>query len=374
MQIYVLPWLQVPEPIEVMGYTLRPCDNAIRQSGESAEHVSAATSYFFESSRRESLVEGQPTELVPVEPAVALLSDDASLPRVSNAMDGLFFAMMVANAPARYANAANFLQFHQSVSIGVPAGLARRTRTLFGSVLLGTRAEYAIETRPAWCGSYHAPDGDTLRLFEAVADRADAEPILECIRALHEAMSDADTVDRDMEHAAYARALERLLHRTNQKRHERAERQAKLAGDLLRLALTDEHMLSEPPLFVRRDFPLASLALVGAIKWIRDSRNSVWHSDNVQPDNPLQNQLVVRPNLVAFRVVSALTIASMSQLAPTLLTGRLKAYIAACEHWVGEIDTLTQTDAKSALNRFGELQSSYFIRMTLRPHDGASAP
>lgn len=367
MQIYVLPWLQTDEGIQLMGYTLMPRATAIARSGESSEQVRMATSYFFESNRTESLVEGEPTQIVPVEPAVMLLGDDDDLTHVSSALDGLFFATMIANTPDRYANSTNFIQFHQRIG---PRDVSLHTRTLFGSTLLGTRPRHMIETRPWWCGRYHAPDEDALRLFEAIADLPEAESVLRCIRSLHEATSDQATADHDMEYAAYARALERLLHRSGHPNGWRNQNQ--VARDLIADALVGERMISEPPLFERRDFSFDSLAMVSAMKWIRDERNAAWHSDIVAPPNPLQNQLAVRPNLVAFRVVSSLVIAAMAQLAPSSFTRRLRSYIAASEHWVSEIETLTQTNPEHVLNRFGELQSSYYIRATMNANSPVS--
>lgn len=340
-----------------MGYTLLPRGEAIAAAGNFAAHVEAATSYFFESHRFESLTEEGRTDLVPVAPSVILLDDSAPLQRVATAMDGLFFATMVFNTSDRYANSANFIQFTHSVGSGSPGEMGRRFRTLFGSKVLGTRARHSIETRPTWCGEYRQHHEDTLHLFESIADSGAAEPILQALRPLHAAMSDSDNLDRDLEHAFYALALERLLHRSNQSRNTRAAQQASLAHDLLASALDGVSRLREST-SATGDFAYRS-GILEAVRWVRDDRNAAWHADPTGQRTPLHNQLVIRPNIVAFRAVSALVLASMAQQSPTHTTRGVIGYIAACEHWIEEIRSLTQTTPQSALNRFGYLWARY---------------
>jgi len=297
--------------------------------------VSAATSYFFESSRREALTAGAPTELVAVEPSVLLLPDASHVARAADALDGLFFATMIASNPHSYVNASNFVQFSQSVDTEESGALARRTRTLFGSATLDTRVEHLIETRPAWCGAYYTHDSDALRLFEAVAGREEAEPVRECIRALHGAMSDSDGFEPDIEHAFYARALERLLARDDQTQSNRAEKQREVATNLLQPILAQVAMLTETPTVELRPFPLESPRIVAALEWIRDDRNAAWHPQTRASRSPLRDQLVLRPNVVAFRVVSALVIGTMANLVPTLLTPALRSYVTALRTLAG---------------------------------------
>lgn len=360
MQIYILPWLQIDEPLQIKGFVLQPREQAIVAAGEFGRHVAEATSYFFESHRLESLVEGEPPHLDAVAPTVVLLDDDADILQVATAMDGLFFATMVANTPDRYANSANFIQFTQPVGGAEAGDMGRRFRTLFGSRALGTRARHSLETRPPWAGEYRGHHADTLRLFEAVADMPAAEPIRECVRWLHSAMSDADTMRRDAEHSFYALSLERLLHRNGQTRRKRTAMQQKVAYDLLANALSGISRLRDSAA-ATRDFAFRS-GILEAARWVRDDRNGVWHPDSQRRPSPLDDQLAIRPNVVAFRVVSALALASMLELAPQAVTSQIISYIAACEHWIEEIKDLTRTEARLALNRFSPLWSSYAMR------------
>jgi hypothetical protein len=361
VQIYILPWLQIREPVHIMGYVLLPREQAINEAGEFSSHVSEATSYFFESHRLESLVDGEAPQLDRVAPTVVLLEDDADIGRVAIAMDGLFFATMVANTPDRYANSANFIQFAQSVGRAEPGDMGRRFRTLFGSRVLGTRARHSLETRPPWAGEYRGHNAETLRLFESVADLPEAEPVRECIRWLHSAMTDSDTMRRDAEHSFYALSLERLLHRNGQTRNTRIAVQQQLAYELLGDALNGVSRMRESAA-TSTEFTFRS-GIVEAARWVRDERNSVWHPDSRRTPSPLDDQLAIRPNVVAFRVVSALALASMARLAPKGVTSQIISYIAASEHWIEEISDLTRTEAHQALNRFNALWSAYAMRM-----------
>lgn len=363
MQIYILPWLQIDEPIRTMGYVLLPREQAIEEAAELGSHVAEATSYFFESHRLESLVDGEVPHLDPVAPTVVLLEDDADVGRVATAIDGLSFATMIANTSDRYANSANFIQFTQPVGGAEPGDMGRRFRTLFGSRALGTRARHSLETRPPWAGQYRGHSAETLRLFESVADMPEAEMIRECIRWLHNAMSDADTMRRDAEHSFYALSLEMLLHRNGQTRNTRIAMQQQLAHDLLADALNGVPRIREAAAR-STDFAFRS-GIIEAARWVRDERNSVWHPDSRRSPSPLDDQLAIRPNVVAFRVVSALALASMVKLAPQAVTPEITSYIAACEHWIEEISDLTKTEARQALNRFNALWSDYAMRICL---------
>lgn len=343
-----------------MGYTLMPREEAIARSGDLHEQVRAATSYFFDSRRNESLEQGEPTHLVPVGPSVILLDDDAELDRVATAIDGLFIATMMNVNPYRYANATNFVQLHQTVAGGRPGNMLRQFRTLFGSKSLATEADYSIETRPPWCGEYGGHDSTVLQLFETVAEHDGAGPLRRCIRALYAAMSDADSTDRDLEHANYARALERLLQRDDQTRHNRRSRQNDVANDLIERVLNRQSRLVEPG-NTRQLFTPVENGIIAKMTWVRDERNAAWHPEDIH-DGPLRDQTAVRPNLVAFRVISALIIAVMAELNSGELPAKLASYVAACEHWLEDLDGLLHLKAEDALSRFGSLWAMYLIR------------
>lgn len=359
---YILPWLQVNETFDLMGYRLQPRAEAIMHAGDLAQELALATSYFFESYRREALDDRSgPTELVPVEPSVILLRDTDDIGHVSAAVDGLFFATMLRNSPYGYANATNFVQIAVPIRPGSNGRFSRYTRTLFGSSILATDARTSIETRPAWCGKWYGADADVMALYSAIVDHPDAEPVLQAIRALYAAMSDTLTDEADLEHAAYARALERLLHRPTQKHYKRASAQDVLAGKVLEDTLSGQHRQGASA--TGNVYSSANLGIVRAMTWIRDERNASWHPDQQRRGSPLSNQMTIRPNLVAFHVVAALALASMGLLAPAALTGHLRAYIATCEDWVSEVDDLVTTDPTAALERFGSLYNAHAVRV-----------
>lgn len=360
MHAYIFPWIDLQSPITILDFEILPHRVAVAEAGPFGPALAKATSYFFENSRRASFDNGEP-ELVPVAPSIILLENDSEVVRASRAADCWFLASMLDSRSDKCANSTLFIQFHQRLSLE-HRGFRRDSRYLFGTRHLATDADYSIEVKPFWCGQYCQPNNAMLRLCEQTIESPEADPVRRAVTALHMATSDMDMMDRHLEHSMYALALERLLRRDDQSRHNRVPKQAKLAKELLDDVLLEQLMVRDDLQEASVSFPSDNYAMVRAMKWIRDDRNLTVHSGE-GPKSPLADQLVLRPNLVAFRVVMALIILTLQRCAPSpsLNDPLLKSFVAATEHWAGEVESLVSDGtAEAVIGRFSRLWSRYF--------------
>lgn len=323
-RVVIYPWIDLKAPLTICGVDFLPRDVAIERAGNAGDHVAAASSYFYDYLMDGAPdFDGTPLSLRRLVPSVVLLDDATTAERVERANLVWFFSVIFANNLGfRYANATTFQHFYQNIG-GERGVYARRTRRMHGSKLDGAMLANVVDTRPVWCGNYHHPDATMLALLEEVIDRSDAEPIRECIAALLTATSDNDTVLSDEEHANFARAAERLLHRPGQTSRTRSHEQRTLGAALLQ-QVVPSHCGTWQILEVR-----------GAM---RDQRNAFWHpEDRKGATHPFEKQTAVRPNLMAFHATAALLVASERGLLGRDLGDGVTDYVEAVEEWIAGI-------------------------------------
>lgn len=338
-EIAIFPWLPVNEPVTVCGVTWYPRASAIERAGNATPNVEAATSYFYDHFRYGDLALGDALELQRLQPSVIFLSDEIAHGRVELATHVYSFATIFANNSVSYANSTTFDHFYQRIG-GNPEMNARRTRRMHGSQLSGSPIQNLLETRPAWCGAYHAPSGAMLRALEATIQREDAEPIREALEALMLATQDADVTPASAEHAFYARAFERLLHRPGQDRNKRKDAQVALCDGLLASLL--------PP---KEDGDKSLYHIIEARHAASDKRNAFWHPEDARlAKYPFEKQLAVHPNLIAFRAAAAVIVASIHSLDASVLDEKLKTFVPAVETWIGSIQEEEERSPEDASN------------------------
>lgn len=382
MQILVLPWLALPRDVVVCDITVRSRNSAIANAGSHNEAVAKATSYFYERSRRRSRG-GNALEFVNAEPSVVLLEDgDDALERAYIALDGLFFATMINAGPWPYANATSFTQFAVSNLSVAGSGYMRTTRSLFGSTTVMTEPDYTVEVRPAWCPERTPPANvDVLALYEAAVDGTWFAQAHSAIQALYDAMTDGPSPTRvEFEH--YARAKERLLQRPGERRARRRIQQDAVARELFAAQIGDLKTMpdcaedpteAEVARAVAAMSPLSTDGVIAAMDRMIADRNATVHPDATVTAT-LHDQLVLRPNLVAFRLLSALILATLAVTAPAAWTSTLRAYVVAVVQWSSEYEDLTRVIAglseeqecnrpRRAIDRFGELWAYFNGRL-----------
>lgn len=382
MQILVLPWLALPSDVVVCGITVRSRNSAIANAGSYNEAVAKATSYFYERSRRRPRG-GYMLEFVNAEPSVVLLEDgDDALERACVALDGLFFATMINARPSPYANATSFTQFAVSNLSVAGSGYMRTTRSLFGSTTVMTEPDYTVEVRPAWCPERTPPaNAEVLALYEAAVDGTWFAQARGAIQALYDAMSDGPSPTRvEFEH--YARAKERLLRRPDERRDRRRIQQDTVARELLAAQIGDLRTMpdcaedpteAEVSRAVAAMSPLSTDGAIAAMDRMIADRNATVHPD-ATASRTLHDQFVLRPTLVAFRLLSALILATLALTAPGAWTTTLRAYVVAVVQWSSEYEDLTRAIAglseeqehdrpRHAIDRFGELWAYFDARL-----------
>jgi hypothetical protein len=324
-RVVIYPWIALKTPVTVCGVEFLPRDVAVERADGLGGYILAATSYFYDYLMDGAPdFNGTPLTLRPLEPSVVLLNDTTTTEHVERANLVWFFSVMFANNLGfRYANATVFQHFYQNIGSGEPGVYARRTRRMHGTKLDGAMSANIVETRPIWCGSYHEPDATMLALLEEVIDQPDAKPIRECIKALLTATSDNDTMLPDEEHANFARAAERLLHRLGQTSKTRDVEQRALGKALLEQVVPSHS---------------GGWQIMEVRDAMRDQRNTFWHPEGRKNGaRPFENQTAIRPNLVAFHATTALLVATARALLGRDLGDELTDYVEAVEEWVASI-------------------------------------
>lgn len=320
-RIVVYPWIALKAPLTVFGVEILPRAVAIERAGDD---VGAATSYFYDYlTDGVSECDSSALKLRLVEPSVVLLDDTTTTERVERANLVWFMSVLFANNLGfRYANATVFHYFYQNIG-GEPGVYARRTRRMHGTKLDAAMLANVVDTRPVWCGNYHDPDATMLALLEEVIARPDAEPIRECIAALLTATSDNDALLPDEEHANFARAVERLLHRPIQTNETRNKEQRALGAALLRQVVPSH---SGP------------WQIMGVRDALRDQRNAFWHpEERKNATRPFEKQAAVRPNLMAFHATTALSVATAGSMMGRGVGDKLTDYVEAVDEWIASI-------------------------------------
>lgn len=323
-EIAVFPWMDIHSPVTVCGVTWYPRQAAIERAADHSAHVDAATSYFFDHFRLGDPSLGWPLELQRVKPAVVFVGQGMAHSSVELATNVLCFATIFANSSIFYANSTTFEHFFQGMRTGGdPRVNARRTRRMHGSQLNGSMVQNLMETRPAWCGTYHDPDLEMLAALETVIEMEAAAPLRRALEAIMPAMQDADTVTLGVEQSQYARSLERLLHRPGQRSGNRRASQRSLGAELLRPFLGS--MLAD----------VQDSAILAVRDAAVDERNAFWHPESRRaPSRAFEKQAAVHPNLLAFRAAAALIIGTIYAIDPIAVDGKLRSFVGAVEQWI----------------------------------------
>jgi hypothetical protein len=359
-EMAVFPWIDLKEPLTIGDVEFLPRAVAIERAGELGPNVDASTSYFYDHRIEGAPYLGHPLGLVSLQPTVVLLDGTITYERVDRAALVWGFATIFGNdGQFTYANSTTFQHFYQK--LGGEAGVhARRMRRMHGSLLNGSLVMNALDVRPHWCGNCHDPDEDMLPLLESIIDDSGAGPIWQALDALRLATKDDDTEPAAAEHAHYARAVERLLHRPGQPRKQRDHLQRALAEELLR------------PMLANATPPYRILDVRDAV---RDRRNEFWHPEaSFAPKRTFEKQVKVHPNLIAFRAISTLITASIRAIVNRPLPDRLETYVEAVEEWTRQIQETDPRKPEDASN-FRMVWSSTLFRMRVaREFERQGAP
>jgi hypothetical protein len=227
-----------------------------------------------------------------------------------------------------------FEHYFQRLGGGDPGAIGQRYRRMHGSLLNGGHVNNGIQVRPGWCGKYHAPCEPLLRLLEHVLDSEHGYALQGCLEALFLATKDAENLPESLEHSLYAKAAERLLHRREDicDRRKPREIQRKRAQSLLRALL--DFRLAQPPTFDRKPFDVRRAVILDVWAAVRDERNAWWHPEARRNQRrAFEDQEAVHRNLIAFRAIAALVIATLGDVVGIEhVDPKLSSFVLATEH------------------------------------------
>lgn len=363
--IAFFPWLELQEPITILGIEFLPRAIAIERAGDKSAQVAFATSYYYDNWLSGGWTPDEPRELVQIQNmAVVLVPTEDVRERIRNAAYLWTFATLFQNNPYIYANSTVFEHYFQRMG-GEPGAVGQRYRRMHGSLLNGGHVNNAIQVRPGWCGKYHAPSEPLLRLLEHVVESEHGYWLQGCLEALFVATKDAENVPESLEHSLYAKAAERLLHRREDSRNpRRRDIQRERARSLLYAVL--DCRLAQPPTFERVPFDVHKAVILEVWAAVRDERNAWWHPEARRKRlRAFEEQEVVHRNLIAFRAIAALVIASLRDVVGAQsLDPKLASFVLATEHWLGEIRAQDDREPESA-SSLGDLWSKYWMRRAL---------
>jgi hypothetical protein len=283
-----------------------------------------------------------------VEPSVVFLEDDVTLERVDDVLAALNFACM-GTTGGRRTNAVVFERYVQTLA-GRAQYVVPMSRQMHGSKTTATRAINLLTTRPHRCGEFQQPDAHHWNAIAAALDHPAGARAMEAVRKLMAATQDIETIPEELERSLYAIALERLLSLEHaEKKALRAEIVAnRIAGGIdakkaatvssFTLQLVRAQKLLRPLLGPSDPTIEFGYHLMRGWNAIRRERNGVWHADR-QSAEPygFEKQRAVRLNLIWFRVVQALIIASLVEAGFAEVNGTLALGVMANEAWLGSI-------------------------------------
>jgi len=342
----ILPWLQIPRPLTVCDIAFLPLSYAARSAGTSASALQDVASYLYShhlvvdtaAYARTGTIKAD--RLDPLKPTIVFVSRDATVDKITTAIQALSFASIAASAgqSANYVNSTVFSSYVQKLGGG--GFIGRRTRRLHGTALAGSPTALLIDVKPAWCGQFAMPDLELLDALCKVIFRPMGSRIRRTLRALFGATSDADLIFSDLERSLYALASENLLYRRGLSNRFAAQRQR---GEQLLLPFLSHRR--------RTTVPRRPSRIMSAWKVIREDRNSFWHPEARRRGRfAFERQTKVHPNLIAFQVLRALIVASLREMRAIPKGSKLLAVIPAVEAWLKDLGPRDSRDSDRASN------------------------
>jgi hypothetical protein len=336
-EITVFPWLHISEPATVCGVEFLPRAVAIERAGDKGPHVAGATSYFTRGYIIRDTLD-DPIKLDYVTPSIVFPSETNTSERIEIATRVFAFSSIVENNSIFYANSTVFEHFTQRIG-GAPDGYARKTRRMHGSLLDGSLIPNVLETKPAWCGKYTSHNKELAQALSSIIFDLKAQPLRDALQALMGALTDADTIDSELERSLFARAAERLLHREGDTRNGRPQIQEKRGLELLKPLLENAGLDAQKP------------CIIDAWKAARRVRNAFWHpEDDAGPQFPFEKQTVVHPNLITFRMIHAIIIATLFDFGAIANPSKLADNVPVIEKWLCSIIENDARDPQEAAN------------------------
>ncbi len=98
----------------------------------------------------------------------------------------------------------------------------------------------------------------------------------------------------------------------------------------------------------------------------REYRNEYWHPDErISAPYTFEEQTAVHLNLIAFRMIVALVIATLVDMGALSPVSKLAAFPPAIEQWIGEIQENDARDPQEA-SHLGSILSSLFLKRIVR--------
>lgn len=326
-QVIVLPWYSPKSPRLSCGVTVFPREEALAHAGLHAPNLDAATSYFFDRFRTHDEEKG--THLFPASPSVIFLGKEVNERKARLAIYALAFATIVENdgSGGLYANASLFTSHIQNLG-GEPTFFTHVTRRIHGRGSDGRSVENSLEVKPSWCGSFHIPNEELLAALGRAIHKPSASRLRAALEALMVAASDSDQIPADLERSHYALALELLL--TPLKSTAKSLKQAHAEREERALCVL------QPLLPSRRGTALPWI--IRAWNVARNDRNDYWHPEKRKRRRErFEMQRKVHPNLISFRTLAALVIATLVDLGALDAKSKLAQYIASIEDWISAI-------------------------------------
>jgi hypothetical protein len=337
----VCPWLELREPLEFGGLEMMAAGTARERYPVLAGPIAAETSEKYSTGYRHTrslkdLVEHQRGEEVTfdiewVEPSVVMLYANEDVERVRTALDALCFASLAENdRSVIYANAEVFRSDVVPLRTdGLSADVQRR---MSGNSINGSIAGLWFETRPRWCGQFIKGDQGLLDALAAVIFLEDAASPRNALSALRLASKDASDVPPDVERSFYAMVVARMMDRG--------------AGN----DSVEEHRAYAARLFA----PILSNGapnILSVMMAVRHVRNGVWHPKPRKAELLLcERQRLVPFNLIAFRMVEALVIATLHDMGALATESKQVTKIGAIEEWIGTVNALAKEDDEAPMD------------------------
>jgi len=361
----ILPWLDLPEARTVLGVEFLPRLAAIERMGLLGENLAAATSHYYDSWQTLTAESGfKSAALVPIQnmAIVPLVTED--IKAVRDAIYAWSFATVFGNSSGLYANGATFTHYFQRLGGDDPTWYSARHRRMGGALRSGGSTDLALSVRPGWCGDYHEPHAEMLAALDLGLRGSTKSHLGEALEALFYATSDADIVPESLEYSLYAKVAERLLHREGDPRMS-YEIQRKRATDLLRPLLACR--LSEPPMHEPRVFDVDTCTTLDVWAAMREERNAWWHpAKRASSLRDHERQTVIRRNLIAFRAVTSLVIATIvDSVGADVVASTLRTYVPAVEEWLQTIEANDSREPEQA-SALGQIWLRYAMRESTR--------
>jgi|GEM_PF-5668158 hypothetical protein len=343
----VCPWLELRGPLVFGDIELLPASVAIDQYPSLAPGIRTETSTYSTGYRHPRTLEelevhqrGEDVvfDIEWVEPSVIMLHEQVDVERARTALDALCFASLASNdGSVFYANAEVFRS--EVVPLRFDGLRATVHRRMSGSLIDGATAGVQFETRPRWCGQFVHGEAELAEALAAVVFEPEAEPLRDAFSALRLASKDAADVPVDVERSFFAMVVTHLMDR----------------------GAASDTMQAHEEYALRLLGPLVSDGapqILAVMKAVRHVRNGMWHPKPRTADlMPLERQRLVPFNLLAFRMVEALVVASLVDMGALAPGSKHALKVSAIEEWIAATNTLAdqpdeeRKDATSRMER-----------------------